>query len=230
MSKVILSVSAHPDDIEFAIGGTMFKFSEQGYEIYFVVATNGENGFKIGHKPRNERIKIRHNEQLKAAKLLGVKKVFFLNYRDGYLVNNDKLREELVNIIKKVKPDIITTFDPANKSFESINLNHRDHRAIGEAVFDAVFAARNRYMFPGESVAVKYFYFFGSDKPNYFENITNYIDKKISLIEAHRSQWDEKKNMESWVKTHLSNYTKKYKYSERFRIVEIKKPFVLKKV
>jgi LmbE family N-acetylglucosaminyl deacetylase len=227
MNKVILAVSAHPDDIEFSVGGTMFKYKEKGYDIYFVVATNGENGFKIGHKPKSERIKIRHKEQLNAARLLGVKKVFFLNYRDCYLVNNDELRAKLAKIIKKVKPEIIFTFDPANRAYESINLNHRDHRAIGEAVFDAVFAARNRYMLPGDSCAVRYFYFFGPDKPNHFENITGYIGKKIKLIEAHRSQWDDRNTMERWVKEHLSNYTKKYKYSERFRIVEIKKPFVM---
>lgn len=227
MNKVILAISAHPDDIEFSCGGTMFKYIEKGYDIYFVVATNGENGFKIGHKPRNERIRIRYNEQLKAAEKLGVKKVFFLNYRDCLLKNSNELREKLVRLIKKVKPEIVFTFDPANKSFESINLNHRDHRVIAESVFDAVFAARNRYLYPGGSFAVKYFYFFGTNNPNHFENITKYIKNKIELIEAHRSQYDDYASMTKWVKKHLSQYTAKYKYSEKFRIVEITKPFVL---
>jgi len=227
MNKVILAVSAHPDDIEFACGGTMFKFKEKGYDIYLVVATNGENGFKIDYKPRKERVKIRHKEQSRAAKILGVKKVFFLNYRDGYLTYNDQLRAKLVKIIKEVKPEIIFTFDPANKSFESVNLLHRDHRAIAEAAFDAVFAARNRYMFEGKSHSVSCFYFFGPDKPNHFENITKYISKKINLIEAHRSQFGDRKSMAVWVKKHLSQYAKKYKYSEMFRIVRIQKPFVM---
>lgn len=226
-NKVILAVSAHPDDIEFSCGGTMFRFKEQGYEIYFVIATNGENGFKIGHKPRIERIRIRHKEQLNAAKQLGVKKVFFLNYKDCFLENTNELRVKLVRIIKKVRPEIVFTFDPANRTFESVNLNHRDHRAIGEAVFDAVFAARNRYFSSGESFSVKYFHFFGSDKPNYFENITRYITKKIELIEAHRSQYSDHDSMAKWVKKHLSQYSRKYKYSEKFRIVEITKPFTM---
>ncbi|MBZ0203836.1 MAG: PIG-L family deacetylase [Ignavibacteria bacterium] len=227
MKKVILAVSAHPDDIEFSCGGTMFKYEELGFEIYFAVATNGENGFKIAHKPKAERIKIRHKEQLKAAGVLGVKKVFFLNQRDCHLEYTEGLRTKLVKIIKEVEPDIIFSFDPANKSFESINLNHRDHRIIAEAVFDAVFAARNRYAYPGNPHAVSFFHFFGPDKPNYFENITKYIDCKIKLIEAHRSQFDDYNSMAKWVKFHLSSYTRKYKFSEKFRIVEIKKPFVM---
>lgn len=225
--RVILAVSAHPDDIEFSCGGTMFKYKELGYKIYFAVATNGENGFKIAHKPRPERIQIRHKEQLKAAGILGVKKVFFLNQRDCHLEYTESLRAKLVKIIKEVKPDLIFSFDPSNKSFESINLNHRDHRIIAEAVFDAVFAARNRYAYRGKPHAVYAFHFFGPDKPNHFENITKYINLKIKLIEAHRSQFDDRDLMARWVKSHLSNYTKKFKYSERFRIVEIKKPFVI---
>src|SRR4030095_367032 len=227
MSKVILGVSAHPDDLEFACGGTLSKFRKKGYNVYFVIATNGENGFKVSHKPKKIRIKTRNKEQLNAAKILGVKKVFFLNYRDGYLTYTDDLRAKLARIIKKVKPEIVITFDPSNKSFESINWSHRDHRAIAEATFDAVFAARNRYMFPGDSHAVSYFYFFGPDKPNHFEDISEYIDKKIKLIEAHRSQYSDYESMAVWVREHLSNYTDKYKYSEKFRIVEIKKPFEL---
>jgi len=225
-NKVLLAISAHPDDIEFACGGTMFRFKKLGYDIFLIVATNGENGFKIAHKPRVARVKTRHKEQLMAAKIIGVKKVFFLNYKDCYLKYDDKLRAQIALIIKKVKPEIIFSFDPANKSFESVNLLHRDHRVIAEAAFDAVFAARNRYLLPGEVHSVKKFWFFGCDKPNHFENITPYINDKIKLIEAHRSQFSDHKSMSGWVKTHLSQYTKKYKYSEKFRIVTITQPFV----
>lgn len=227
LNKVILAVSAHPDDIEFAAGGTMFKYRDMGYRIYLVVATNGENGFKIEHAPKERRIKVRHKEQLNAARMLGIKKVYFLNYRDGYLKNSDELRNKLGKIIQEVKPEIIFTFDPANRSFESVNLNHRDHRAIGEAVFDAVFAARNRYMLSGKPWPVSFFHFFGPDKPNHFENITPYINDKIKLIECHRSQWETRETMVPWVKEHLSKYTAKYKYSEKFRVVPIQIPFRL---
>jgi LmbE family N-acetylglucosaminyl deacetylase len=226
MRKVILAVSAHPDDIEFHAGGTMFNLKNKGCNIYYAVATNGENGFKIEHRSRKQRVSLRHEEQLKAAGLLGVKKVYFLNYKDCFLPNDDKLRSKLVSIIKKVKPDIIFSFDPANKSFESINLNHRDHRVIAEAVFDAVFAARNRYFSGGTPHAVSEFWFYGPDKPNHYENISAQIENKIKLIEAHRSQFEKKESMAKWVKEHLSKFTGKYKYSEKFRIVKIRKPFV----
>jgi LmbE family N-acetylglucosaminyl deacetylase len=203
----------------------MFKKIQEGYDVYYVVATNGEHGFKIAEKPKAQRIKVRHLEQLKAAKLLGVKKVFFLGYRDGFLKNDDGLRAKLVKVIKTVKPEIIFTFDPANRVFDNINLNHRDHRFIGEAVFDAVFAAKNKYMYSGLPHKTGYFYFFGSSEPNYFEDITSVIEKKTEILQEHRSQFSDFKAVELWVKTYLSKFTDKYEYSEAFRIVKIEQIF-----
>lgn len=225
-NKIILAVSAHPDDVEFSCGGTLLKLHEKGFSIFMVVATNGENGFKIDHRSRSERIKTRRLEQAKAAEFLGAKRVFFLNNRDGFLKYTDQLRAELVRIIRLVKPEIIFSFDPSNKLYESINLHHRDHRVIAEVVFDAVFSARNRYMYRGKPHSVKYFYFFGCDRPNYYENITPYISKKIQLISFHRSQYYDKDSMSQWVKSYLSRHTPEYKYSEKFRIVKISQPFI----
>jgi LmbE family N-acetylglucosaminyl deacetylase len=224
-TNTILAVGAHPDDIEFSCTGTLRKFIEKGRDVYYIVATNGENGFKIAHKPRRQRIEIRHKEQLNAARKLGVKKVFFLGYKDGFLKNDDGLREKLVQIIKKVKPEIIFSFDPANRTYKNINLQHRDHRNIGKGVFDAVFAAKNRYMYPGKLHQVKILFFYSSEKPDYFENITNYINLKLNVLKEHKSQFSDFGKVEKWVKTYLSKFTKKYKYSEAFRLIEIEQIF-----
>lgn len=224
-SNTVLAVGAHPDDIEFSCIGTLRQFIENGRDVYFAVATNGENGFKIAHKSRKQRIHIRHGEQLNAARKLGVKKVFFLEYKDGFLKNDDELRRKLVQIIKRVKPEIIFSFDPANRTYENINLQHRDHRNIGKAVFDAVFAAKNRYMYPGKPHKVAYLYFYGSEKPNHFVNITKYINLKLDVLSQHKSQFSGFGKVERWVKTYLSKFTKKYKFSESFRVIKIEQIF-----
>lgn len=224
-NKSILAVGAHPDDIEFSCTGIMMKLIKKGYDAYYVVATNGENGFKLEHKPRKQRIEIRNREQLNAAKKLGVKKVYFLGYKDGFLPHDDGLRKKLVKIIKEIKPEIIFSFDPANRTYENINLQHRDHRNIGKSVFDAVFAARNRYMYPGKPHAVSYLYFFGSAAPDYFENITNHIEKKLEILRKHKSQFSDFNKVELWVKNYLCTFTKRYKYSEAFRVIKLEQVF-----
>lgn len=225
VTNTILAVGAHPDDIEFSCTGTLRKFIEKGWDVHYIVATNGENGFKIAHKPRKQRIEIRHKEQINAARKLGVKKVFFLGCKDGFLKNDDSLRKKLVGIIKKVKPEIIFSFDPANRTYENINLQHRDHRNIGKGVFDAVFAAKNRYMYTGDPHKVRYLYFYGSEKPDYFENIAKYIEYKLDVLKEHKSQFSDFGKVEKWVKNYMSKFSKKYKYSEAFRIIEIDQIF-----
>ena len=85
MNKTIVAFAAHPDDLEFTSTGTLSKLKNEGYEIIYVIITNGENGFKFDGKiPPEKRAAIRKNEQLKVAEKLGVTDVIFLNYIDGF--------------------------------------------------------------------------------------------------------------------------------------------------
>lgn len=218
--KTLLVVSAHPDDMEFGCSGTAYKLIKKGYEAILVVATNGESGFKQAHKPRGQRIKIREEEQKKAAKILEFKEVLFLHEKDGHLENSLSFRKKLVGLIKKYKPSLVFTFDPANRDFSSLNLNHKDHRAVGEAVFDSVFAAKNKFLFSGEPHKVDSLFFFGSNNPNHKEDITKFVDIKIEALRQHKSQFPDFSKIEKFVKEYLLDKSGKG-YFEKFRVIEI---------
>ena len=109
--KCIMAVGAHPDDLEFGCPVMIRNLIQQGYEAYYVIATNGENGCKKKVKTRQERIDIRRGEQLDAAKKIGVKKVYFLGNRDGYLEYTETLRKKLTLLIKALKPEMVFSFD-----------------------------------------------------------------------------------------------------------------------
>ena len=180
--KTVLCIGAHPDDMEFSCTGTLHKLKLQDYQIYYIIVTNGENGFKTDVKTSlQQRIRIRKAEQLEVGRKLGIEKVIFLGYRDGFLRYTEKLRQQLVKYIKIFKPELVFSFDPANKSYTSLNALHRDHRIIAEVVFDACFAAKNIWMYPGEPHRIQKIYFFATDQPNHFEDITakssmNFVD------------------------------------------------------
>lgn len=219
-TKTLLVVSAHPDDMEFGCSGTVYKLIKKGYEAILVVATNGESGFKQAHKPKKERIKIREEEQKKAAKILEFKKVLFLHEKDGHLENSLSFRKKLVSVIKKYKPKLVFTFDPANRDFTNLNLNHRDHRAVGEAVFDSVFATKNKFLFSGEPHKVDSLFFFGSNAPNRKENITKFLNIKMKALKQHKSQFPDFSKVEKFVKEYLLDKSEKG-YFEKFRVVEV---------
>lgn len=221
--KYILAFAAHPDDIEFSCTGTLHKMMQNGYAAGFVILTDGRNGFKAdGTTSVAERIHIRRQEELEVAKKLGLDEVLFLEYEDGFLQYTDALRGRLVEIIKNKKPQIIFSFDPANRRFDDLNLFHRDHRVASEAVFDAVFAAKNKWMYPGPAHQVEQIYFFGSDRPDHFEDISNLMDFKLDLLASHKSQFPDFSRVEKFVREDICGQHPHIKYSEPFRILDIK--------
>ena len=143
MSKTILAVLAHPDDESFGLGGTLALYAQKGYDTYLVCATRGEagtvdaehlNGFK-------DTAELRTAELERAARILGLKKVFYLGYRDsgmpGTEDNNhpdaqinhpiDEVAGQVVKYIRELKPDVVITFDPIG------GYRHPDHIHIHKA-------------------------------------------------------------------------------------------------
>src|SRR4051794_18304756 len=80
-----LVIAAHPDDADFGAAGTAALWISQGWDFYYLVCTNGAKGSDDPSITRDELIAMRREEQRAAAKVLGVKDVFFLDYEDGEL-------------------------------------------------------------------------------------------------------------------------------------------------
>jgi mycothiol S-conjugate amidase len=143
MPKTILAVLAHPDGETFGLGGTLALYARKGYDTYYVCATRGEAGtldaeYLDGFKDTAE---LRTNELMRAAKILGLKEVFFLDYRDSGMpgteenkhpdaqINHsiDEVAGKVVKYIRELKPDVVITFDPIG------GYKHPDHIHIHKA-------------------------------------------------------------------------------------------------
>lgn len=217
----LICFGAHADDIEFGCMGTVIKLLREGWRARFVILTNGENGFKMGRVPPEERVRVRKEEQMEVRRRLGLEEVLFLDYPDGFLVYTEDLRRRIVEILKRYKPKRVYSFDPANREFDNINLFHRDHRVAAEVVFDACFAAKNLWMYPDEPHRVEEIYFFGSNKPDCFVNIEDVIEAKLELLACHRSQFPDFSRVERFVRERMSKAHEEYKFAEAFRILRV---------
>lgn len=151
--KVLLAVLAHPDDESFGTGGTLAIYARNGVDVYLICATRGEAGevderYMRGFQSVAER---REAELRCAAEKLGIKEVFFLNYRDSgmagspanrhpeALVNQpvDKVAQDIAAIVQKIKSQVIITFDPIG------GYRHPDHIAVHKATVEAFQSLRN---------------------------------------------------------------------------------------
>ena len=201
--KTLVCVFAHPDDEAFGPGGTIAKLSKK-FNIYLLCATKGEEGQVQGIK-RSKSTKsikslgeIRAEELRKSAKILGVKKVYFLGFQDGTLSNN--LYHELARKIKhhllKLKPQTVLTFEPRGVS------GHIDHITVSMVTSFVVqklsFVKTVLQFCRPESFARRrqnYFIYF---PPGYKKSeidkvvdISKVWNKKIEAMKEHKSQFKD---------------------------------------
>jgi LmbE family N-acetylglucosaminyl deacetylase len=144
MSKqTLLAVLAHPDDESFGMGGTLALYASRGVDVYLVCATRGEVGEVSPEllKGFHSIAELRESELRCASGILGLKGIYFLDYRDsgmpGSLDNShpqalaaQSLEEVAANVvcyIRKLKPQVVLTFDPIG------GYRHPDHIAIQRA-------------------------------------------------------------------------------------------------
>ena len=185
----LMAIMAHPDDIDFSSAGSIARWCAEGWTVYYVLATSGDKGTHEGHTSQ-ELAAMREEEQRDAARVLGVKDVFFLGYPDGWVQPTPELRGQIVRLLRMYRPDVVLTWDGFRRGF-----NHVDHRNIGIATRDAVYpACRDHLYYPEhqaeglEAVQVNEMLLAGADDPDYFVDIGDFIEKKVDAILAHRSQ------------------------------------------
>jgi len=159
----ILAIGAHPDDIEFGCGGTLIKYAGKGASIDLLVVTDGARG---------GRARTRRAEQLRAAKVLGVRRVHWGGYHDTLLPSVRHLIDCIERVLRRVRPDFIFVNNPDD--------THQDHRQVARAAVSATRYARNVLFYEGPTTV--------NFTPTVFIDIAEEIDRKIGALRHHHSQ------------------------------------------
>lgn len=202
--KVVLGIAAHPDDLDFGAGGTLALFAKQGAEVHYLQLTDGGKGSDNLDISSAQIATTREQEQQMACQIIGGAGVHFLRHPDGELEVTQQLKEQIVRVIRTLKPDIVITTDPTVMYDErSGMINHTDHRAAGQATLDAVYPlARDHLSFPhlmAEGLTphkVKTVLLTNFSHHNYYIDISEVLATKMTAIKAHASQIKDPEAME----------------------------------
>jgi len=220
-SKRALVVAAHPDDADFGASATAYLWTKEGWEFYYLICTDGSKGTEDPEMTPDKLTPLRRKEQLAAAKVAGVKDVFFLDHVDGELMYNRDLMREIVRYIRKLKPHAVFTHDPG-QIVRNMFINHPDHRCVGEVTIDAVYPiARNRPSFPElldeglEPFSVKEVYLWTASEVNFEVDISEVLEKKFEALRQHKSQFSDFEGMREGIKSFWRGDDGRY--LERFR-------------
>ena len=216
--STVVGIFAHPDDETFGPGGTLATLAQK-HDVYIICATNGDG--KMGNRKEEVALgKIRKKELKASAKILGVKKVFFLGYRDGGLQHNvyHRLAEKVLAVLKTLKPEILITFEPRGVS------GHIDHivmSMVTSFVFPKVKSAKKimKYCLPivhSDLMSKDYFIHFprGYAESEIDEVVdTNAVwDTKVAAMHEHKSQMHDV--------TRILSRTKHLPHRENFLVIE----------
>src|SRR3989344_7127556 len=192
--KSVVCIFAHPDDEAFGPGGTIAKLANTR-DVYIICATKGGAGKHKGKDGKKNLGEIRANELRESAKVLGVKKVFFLGFHDGTLSNNlyHDIARKVESILKRLKPDTILTYEPRGIS------GHLDHIAmslVSSYLFERLAFIKKLMQFcvldtPERRKMKNFIYFppgYKKSEVNFVSDVQAVWNKKIEAIMKHKSQ------------------------------------------
>lgn len=194
----ILSVAAHPDDLDFGCAGTTAQWTAAGHRVVYCLVTDGQAGGFDNTISREKMAQIRREEQTAAAKVVGVDELHFLGFPDGAVEVTMELRKAISRVIRQVRPDRVITQQPG-RNFDRIYGSHPDHMATGEATMCAVYPdARNEFAHHDlvtveglEPHSVPEVWLQGGPDADQFIDITDTYDAKIEALLCHASQMQD---------------------------------------
>lgn len=174
--KKVLVISAHPDDMEIGMGGTVAKLSESGSSVVSVILTDGQKAPNPSGWTPEKMAKVRKEESSKSAKILGVSETIFfdlqsLDHKESYAT----AKQKILKIIRSLKPQQIFTLHPKLD-------RHPSHRLAGRICLKACSESRLK----NEVWAYEVWGLFA--KWDRFEDISEQMGKKLKAIEEYQSQ------------------------------------------
>ncbi len=188
--KVLATIAPHSDDHSILAGGTIAKLIEEGYTGYLIRTSNDEKDSADLSSGQTIAANEADNEAM--AKVLGIKQVFNLGYRNHRMddVSRVEMRARLIFLIRLLKIDTIFSYDPWGHYEEN-----PDHYVTAQCVEAACWMAGGHLDFPEHfaaglkphAVSEKYYYARGPQAVNRVVDITSTIDKKMAAIRANRT-------------------------------------------
>jgi LmbE family N-acetylglucosaminyl deacetylase len=220
----VLAFGAHPDDLEFQIGGTLAKYARRGHKVTMAVVTNGDVGSST--LSMAEIAAIRHEEAKAAAAVIGADLVW-IGYHDEFFFHTEESRRRLIDVMRAAEADVVLAHWTEDY--------HPDHSFSGQAVRDAriMTAVPNIATAHPPLKAIPKLFFYDTlaginFTPEVYVDVSDTIETKRRMLGCHASQ-------DAWIRdiyegTNLAEFMEVqcrfrgmqagFRYGEGFRALE----------
>lgn len=179
----ILIIAPHMDDEVLGCGGAIFKHKEKGDKVWVIFVAHRI----YNHRFDTDKNNIEKDQALKAKTILNYDKAIFLDLNDERM--DASIQDTIILLekyIKSLRPEVV--YVPFR------NDNNQDHRAVFDALRVVIRPLATAF------IKEVYMYEIPSSTeqspplpenlflPNYYIDITKYIDKKISAYRRYKTE------------------------------------------
>jgi len=180
----MMIVAPHHDDETIGAGGLIAKYISYGGDACVVSIFSGESGIPDLDKEKAQ--ELRNRELHDAAQVLGIKVLKNLKIPDRSSISSADISKGLIPLIREYVPDIVLI----------PHLLERDpeHQIVASAAIEASWLSASNifpeYGNPSKIIKVimGYEVWTPIQLPQYFEDITDFMDTKQKAIAAYKSQ------------------------------------------
>ncbi len=181
MTKTVMALGAHPDDIEIGAGGTLAALANDGYQVIFVDYTNGE-------PTPHGTVEKRMQEAESARQIIGASERVVLDLKNRELFDTVEARKKVATLMRKYRPEILFApyyedGHPDHLSASSLSLASRFYSKLSNTDME------HEPYYPGK---VFYYYAFHLQvkvQPSFVFDISSTFHKKMDSITAYESQF-----------------------------------------
>ena len=217
----VLTIAAHPDDVELTCAGTLLRMIHQGYSAGILDLTQGEMGTRGTPE-------IRAREAEAAAAIIGARWRERMNLGDARLTSSIENRLAVAERIRAAKPRTVIL-----PYWEG---RHPDHYTAAVLGYEACYAAGLRHLKikgePHRPKKVLYAAMYADVHPSFIVDISEFFPKKLESMMAFASQFtgDMREVTElypAWGRL-VDRVTTQCKYFGHLIGVDYAEPFVVK--
>src|SRR5207244_12549244 len=217
----ILTIAAHPDDIELTCSGTLMKMLDRGYSLGILDLTQGEMGTRGTPE-------IRAKEAEAARAVIGARFRERLNFGGSRSTASIENRFALAEKIRVARPKTVIL-----PYWEG---RHPDHYTAATLGYEACYAAGLKQLSvagePHRPRKILYASMYWEVRPSFLIDISPYFDQKIRAINCFTSQFagdlrDITELYPAWGKL-IDRIRTQCKYFGHLMGAEYAEPFVVK--
>lgn len=198
VTKKVLAVGAHPDDVEIMCSGTLFALRQLGHEVHVASLTLGDCGSL--ELSAEETRRVRYREAINACEVLGAT-YHHAGFNDLCIFNDTDSNRRVTALVREIDPWLVITHPPHDYM--------SDHETTSLLVRNACFSASIRnYETPGVAdctLTVPWLYYaqpmdgidiFGKPvTPEFYVDVSIWMQQKLTMLACHESQ-------RNWLREH----------------------------